>query len=220
MPGVGRIAILLEPGGAGVGWITPAEWRRSSHAGKVGRTIMEPHKVVSQDEWIAARKAHLADEKTFTKARDALSKKRRELPWEKVEKNYVFDTPTASSRWPICSAAKASSSSITSCSVPAGKPAARAARYRRSFRRRHHPSGAARRHLRRRFARAAAGNREVQKPHGLEVQMGVVVRLRLQPRLSGIGVAGRESLRQGDVQLRGDRVPERRAARRQRVLQE
>jgi predicted dithiol-disulfide oxidoreductase (DUF899 family) len=54
---------------------------------------MEPHKVVPQDEWIAARKAHLAEEKAFTKARDALSKKRRELPWVKVDKNYVFDTP-------------------------------------------------------------------------------------------------------------------------------
>jgi predicted dithiol-disulfide oxidoreductase (DUF899 family) len=54
---------------------------------------MEPHKVVSQDEWIAARKAHLADEKAFTKARDALSQKRRELPWVKVEKDYVFDGP-------------------------------------------------------------------------------------------------------------------------------
>jgi predicted dithiol-disulfide oxidoreductase (DUF899 family) len=54
---------------------------------------MEPHKVVSQDEWIAARKAHLADEKAFTKARDALSRKRRELPWVKVEKDYVFDGP-------------------------------------------------------------------------------------------------------------------------------
>ena len=54
---------------------------------------MEPHKVVSHEQWIAARKAHLVDEKAFTKARDALSKKRRELPWEKVEKNYVFDTP-------------------------------------------------------------------------------------------------------------------------------
>ncbi len=54
---------------------------------------MQPHKVVSHDEWIAARKAHLLDEKAFSKARDALSRKRRELPWEKVEKNYVFDTP-------------------------------------------------------------------------------------------------------------------------------
>jgi predicted dithiol-disulfide oxidoreductase (DUF899 family) len=52
---------------------------------------MEPHKVVSHDEWIAARKAYLAEEKAFSKTRDALAKKRRELPWEKVEKNYVFD---------------------------------------------------------------------------------------------------------------------------------
>src|ERR1700684_4159358 len=57
-----------------------------------GATTMEPHRIVSADEWIAARKAHLAEEKAFTKARDALSKKRRELPWEKVEKKYVFDT--------------------------------------------------------------------------------------------------------------------------------
>jgi predicted dithiol-disulfide oxidoreductase (DUF899 family) len=53
---------------------------------------MQPHKIVSHDEWLAARKAHLADEKAFTRARDALSRKRRELPWEKVDKNYVFDT--------------------------------------------------------------------------------------------------------------------------------
>jgi len=54
---------------------------------------MEPHKIVSHDEWIAARKAYLAEEKTFTRARDALARKRRELPWERVDKNYVFDTP-------------------------------------------------------------------------------------------------------------------------------
>lgn len=54
---------------------------------------MEAHKVVSHDEWIAARKAHLAEEKQFTRARDALSRKRRQLPWERVEKNYVFDGP-------------------------------------------------------------------------------------------------------------------------------
>ena len=54
---------------------------------------MEPHKVVSHDEWVAARKTHLAEEKAFSRARDALSKKRRELPWEKVDKSYVFDGP-------------------------------------------------------------------------------------------------------------------------------
>jgi predicted dithiol-disulfide oxidoreductase (DUF899 family) len=55
---------------------------------------MQPHKVVSHDEWVAARKVHLAEEKAFSRARDALSKKRRELPWEKVEKSYVFDGPS------------------------------------------------------------------------------------------------------------------------------
>jgi predicted dithiol-disulfide oxidoreductase (DUF899 family) len=53
---------------------------------------MEPHKVVSHDEWLAARKTHLAEEKAFSRARDALARKRRDLPWEKVNKNYVFDT--------------------------------------------------------------------------------------------------------------------------------
>ena len=51
------------------------------------------HKVVSPDEWLAARKAHLAAEKEFTKARDRLSAERRALPWLKVDKDYVFDTP-------------------------------------------------------------------------------------------------------------------------------
>jgi predicted dithiol-disulfide oxidoreductase (DUF899 family) len=54
---------------------------------------MQPHKIVSRDEWLVARKAHLTDEKAFTRARDELSRKRRELPWEKVEKRYVFDSP-------------------------------------------------------------------------------------------------------------------------------
>jgi predicted dithiol-disulfide oxidoreductase (DUF899 family) len=54
---------------------------------------MEPHNIVSHDQWIAARKAHLAEEKAFTRARDALSRKRRELPWEKIVKTYVFDGP-------------------------------------------------------------------------------------------------------------------------------
>jgi len=53
---------------------------------------MEQNKIVSHDQWIAARKAYLAEEKAFSRTRDALAKKRRELPWEKVEKKYVFDT--------------------------------------------------------------------------------------------------------------------------------
>ncbi len=51
------------------------------------------HKIVSQDEWGAARKALLAKEKEFSRTRDALSAARRELPWVKVEKDYLFDGP-------------------------------------------------------------------------------------------------------------------------------
>lgn len=50
------------------------------------------HKVVSNDEWIAASAEFLKKEKEFTKARDALSAARRELPWVKVDSNYVFET--------------------------------------------------------------------------------------------------------------------------------
>jgi predicted dithiol-disulfide oxidoreductase (DUF899 family) len=54
---------------------------------------MQPHKLVSREEWLAARKAHLAKEKEFTRARDELSRQRRELPWVKVDKAYAFDGP-------------------------------------------------------------------------------------------------------------------------------
>ncbi len=54
---------------------------------------MANHKVVSNAEWVAARKEHLVKEKLFTRLRDELSAERRELPWEAVEKPYVFDGP-------------------------------------------------------------------------------------------------------------------------------
>jgi predicted dithiol-disulfide oxidoreductase (DUF899 family) len=54
---------------------------------------MQAHKIVSRDEWIATRKAHLKNEKALTRMRDLVSAERRALPWVKVEKNYVFDTP-------------------------------------------------------------------------------------------------------------------------------
>jgi len=54
---------------------------------------MKEHRVVPHEEWIEARKRFLAEEKDFTRARDRLSARRRELPWERVEKNYVFDGP-------------------------------------------------------------------------------------------------------------------------------
>jgi predicted dithiol-disulfide oxidoreductase (DUF899 family) len=53
---------------------------------------MQPHQIVSREEWIEARKAHMAHEKEYTRARDRLSQERRALPWVKVDKNYVFDS--------------------------------------------------------------------------------------------------------------------------------
>ncbi len=51
------------------------------------------HSVVSQKDWIAARQAFLKKEKEFTHLRDQLNEQRRQLPWVKVEKNYIFDGP-------------------------------------------------------------------------------------------------------------------------------
>src|SRR5215468_4395715 len=50
-------------------------------------------KVVSRAEWMAARNELLNKEKEFTRLRDELSQRRRELPWEKMEKQYLFDGP-------------------------------------------------------------------------------------------------------------------------------
>src|ERR1700744_966617 len=55
--------------------------------------VTDNHAVVSRAEWLEARKAFLAEEKKLTRLRDELSRKRRELPWVRVEKNYVFDGP-------------------------------------------------------------------------------------------------------------------------------
>ena len=51
------------------------------------------HKVVSRNEWLEARQAHLAAEKELTRKSDQLSRQRRELPWVQVDKNYVFEGP-------------------------------------------------------------------------------------------------------------------------------
>ena len=53
---------------------------------------MSKHQVVSHEEWIAARTRFLTKEKEFTRLRDELSRERRELPWEPVRKEYVFES--------------------------------------------------------------------------------------------------------------------------------
>ena len=51
------------------------------------------HKVVSRAEWLSARQALLAQEKELTHARDRVAVLRRELPWVKLPKSYVFEAP-------------------------------------------------------------------------------------------------------------------------------
>ena len=57
---------------------------------------MQPHRIVSQQEWIEARKALMAREKEFTRARDRLNEERRALPWVRVDKAYLFQGPAGS----------------------------------------------------------------------------------------------------------------------------
>jgi predicted dithiol-disulfide oxidoreductase (DUF899 family) len=49
--------------------------------------------LVGHDEWVEARRGLLAKEKEFTRVRDELTRQRLALPWERVEKEYVFDGP-------------------------------------------------------------------------------------------------------------------------------
>jgi predicted dithiol-disulfide oxidoreductase (DUF899 family) len=54
--------------------------------------MAEP-RIVSREEWLLARKAHLDKEKALTRARDDLARQRRELPWVRIDKAYVFEGP-------------------------------------------------------------------------------------------------------------------------------
>src|SRR5688572_8669833 len=60
---------------------------------RVAELKTPPHPVVSPDEWLAQRKILLARERELTHLRDQVARERRALPWVRVEKNYVFETP-------------------------------------------------------------------------------------------------------------------------------
>jgi len=51
------------------------------------------HRIVSHQEWMDASRALLAKEKQFTQLREEMARERRALPWEKVDKEYVFEAP-------------------------------------------------------------------------------------------------------------------------------
>src|SRR5438093_4838686 len=64
------------------------EMERETEASKMNRP-----KIVSPQEWEAARQKLLVKEKEMTRARDALAAQRRRMPWQAVEKAYEFEGP-------------------------------------------------------------------------------------------------------------------------------
>ncbi len=60
---------------------------------KTKESQMNHPEIVSEAEWLVARKDLLAREKEFTRQRDALSAARRQMPMVKIDKGYVFDGP-------------------------------------------------------------------------------------------------------------------------------
>ncbi|HKS95269.1 MAG TPA: DUF899 family protein, partial [Terriglobia bacterium] len=58
-----------------------------------GQSAMKIPRIVSEQEWAAAREQMLAKEKAFTRSRDALAAERRRMPWVVVETKYEFDGP-------------------------------------------------------------------------------------------------------------------------------
>jgi predicted dithiol-disulfide oxidoreductase (DUF899 family) len=65
--------------------------QKETNGNKGKKDFSENHEIVSQDEWMKARKDLLAKEKEFTHSRDQLTQKIRDLPWVRVDKEYVFD---------------------------------------------------------------------------------------------------------------------------------
>ena len=89
---------------------------------------MASHTVVSHEEWLAARRERLENEKTFSRQCDEMSLLQRSLPWEAVTKEYRFDGPDGRKRSETCLPGAVSWLSTTSCSIPTTKPAVRTAR--------------------------------------------------------------------------------------------
>ncbi len=73
-------------------------------------------KIAKHDEWLAARTELLAAEKDLTRSRDALNRRRRELPMVEVGKDYVFEGPGGAvrpgRRWPSSSGGSRSGAGI------------------------------------------------------------------------------------------------------------
>jgi predicted dithiol-disulfide oxidoreductase (DUF899 family) len=69
---------------------------------------MDDPRIVSRDEWLTARRELLAQEKEFTRQRDALNTERRKLPMVEIDKEYIFQGPGGQASLLDCSGAAVS----------------------------------------------------------------------------------------------------------------
>ena len=150
------------------------------------------HRVVSQEEWLAARKQLLSKEKEFTRLRDRLSAERRELPWVKVDKQYVFDGPDGKETLTDLFDGRSQllvyhfmfgpgwEQGCPSCSFVSDH--IDGANWH--LPQRDDPAGG--------LAGATCRDRSLQAAHGLALQVGVVLRQRLQSRLPRVVHPGRD----------------------------
>ncbi len=144
---------------------------------------MQQQRIVTRDEWIAARKELLVKEKALTRAHDALAAERRQLPMVKVETNYTFDTPAGKRTLAELFDGRSQlmiyhfmmgpdwSEGCASCSFLADGIDGSAI-HARSPRRHAHGS----------VTRAAREHPGVQDAHGLAVSVGLVLRQQFQRR--------------------------------------
>jgi predicted dithiol-disulfide oxidoreductase (DUF899 family) len=181
---------------------------------------MEQPKVVPPAEWLAARRELLKKEKEFSRLRDQLSKQRRELPWEKVEKIYVFDGPKGKETLADLFGGRSQlivyhfmlgpgwAEGCPSCSFISD-----------------HIDGSVV-HLAARDVRLAVVSRAplaeiaaFKKRMGWRFHWGVVERDRLQLRLPSVDEEGRVGERRSLLQLRNATIPKRGTTWHKRVLQ-
>ena len=175
-------------------------------------------KVVSREDWLAERLALLAREKELTRAQDELARQRRRLPWVRVDKTYVFDTPQGprtldrAVRRPAPAAGAA-----LHARARLGRRLPELQLHGRPPRRHAAAPGAARRDAAGGVARAAGADRGLPPAYGLELPLGVVARQRLQPRLRRQLHARAEGAGHRALQLPAAALPARGGAGHQRL---
>ncbi len=166
---------------------------------KTNRSEANPSKVVSEAEWLVARKDLLMREKELTRLRDEVSRHRRELPWVKVDKEYVFDGPKGKETLADLFAGRSQLIVYHFMLGPGWEEGCKSCSYLAD-----HFDGA-NWHLPHRDVTFVVVSRaplsEIQETDGLALQVGLVARQRFQFRLSRLSGRGGAGKRQNALQL-------------------